>query len=57
MAQWLKPLAALPEDLGSISSTHMMAHNHPITPVPGDPTPSSGVHGKCAHVVHKCISG
>lgn len=28
MAQWLGILAALPEDVGSISSTHVVAHNH-----------------------------
>ena len=33
MAQWLRGLAALPEDLVSIPSTS-------VTPVPGDPTPS-----------------
>ena len=27
MAQWLGALTALPEDLGSIPSTHMAAHN------------------------------
>jgi len=27
MAQWLRALDALPEDLGSISSTHKEAHN------------------------------
>ena len=27
MAQWLRALAALPEDLGSNPSTHMAAHN------------------------------
>jgi hypothetical protein len=27
MAQQLRALAALPEDLGSIPSTHMVAHN------------------------------
>jgi hypothetical protein len=27
MAQWLKALAAFQEDMGSISSTHMAAHN------------------------------
>jgi hypothetical protein len=26
MAQWLRALAALPEDPGSIPSTHMTAH-------------------------------
>jgi hypothetical protein len=28
MAQWLGSPAALPEDVGSIPSTHMVAHNH-----------------------------
>jgi hypothetical protein len=28
MAQWLKALSILPEDLGSIPNPHMMAHNH-----------------------------
>jgi hypothetical protein len=28
MAQWLRALAALAEDLGSIPSNHMVAHNH-----------------------------
>ena len=27
MAQWLRALAVLPKDLGSITSTHMAAHN------------------------------
>ena len=28
MAQWLRVLTALPEDLSSIPSIHMVAHNH-----------------------------
>jgi hypothetical protein len=28
MAQWLRELTALPEVLSSISSNHMVAHNH-----------------------------
>jgi len=28
MAQWLRALTALPEDLSSIPSNHMVAHNH-----------------------------
>ena len=28
MAQWLKALAAIPEDPSSIPSTNMMANNH-----------------------------
>jgi hypothetical protein len=27
MAEWLRALAALPEDLGLIPSTHMVAYN------------------------------
>jgi hypothetical protein len=29
MAQWLRTLTALPKVLSSISSNHMVAHNHP----------------------------
>ena len=28
MSQWLRELASLPKDPGSIPSTHMAAHNH-----------------------------
>jgi hypothetical protein len=28
MAQWLRPLTALPEALSSIPSYHMVTHNH-----------------------------
>jgi hypothetical protein len=28
VAHWLRALAALPEELGSISNTHMAAHNY-----------------------------
>jgi hypothetical protein len=28
MAQWLRALTALPENLTSIPSNHMVAHNH-----------------------------
>ena len=28
MAQWLRALTILPENLGSIPSNHMVAHNH-----------------------------
>lgn len=27
------------EDTGSVPGTHMMVHEHPVSPVPGDPTP------------------
>ena len=39
MAQQLRALVALPEDLDSIPSTHMAAHNS-VAPEPGDLTPS-----------------
>ena len=39
MAQWLRALAALAEDLGSVPRAHIEAHNLPITPFPGDPKP------------------
>jgi hypothetical protein len=39
MAQRLRALTALPEDLSSIPSNHMVAHNH----LYWDPMPSSGV--------------
>lgn len=38
----LGTLAALPEHLRSISRTHTAAHNRLLTPVLGDPSPSSG---------------
>jgi hypothetical protein len=41
MAQWSRTPAALPEDLGSIPSTHV---GQPTTPAPGEPAPSSGLH-------------
>jgi hypothetical protein len=40
MTQWLRALAALAEDLASVSSTHMVAHRC-LTSVPGDLTVSS----------------
>jgi hypothetical protein len=40
MAQWLRVLAALPEDLGSIPNTHLAAHKLSVTLVPEAPTPS-----------------
>ena len=43
MAQWFKNTGALVKDPGSIPSAHMVAHNHPIMLVPGDPTPSMDI--------------
>jgi hypothetical protein len=45
MAQWLRALAALPVDPGSLLNTHMVAHSC-LTPVPGDPTHMQAKH-KC----------
>ena len=39
MTQRLRPLTALPEDLSSVPSNHMAAHNH----LQWDPMPSSGI--------------
>lgn len=39
-------LTALAEGPGSVSRTHM------IVPVPGDSTPSSGLHEHCMHTKH-----
>lgn len=41
--------AATPQELGSLSSTHMAVHNHQ-PPVPGELTPSSGHLGYQAHM-------
>ena len=38
MVHWLRALTAVPEDWGSIPSTHMAAHNC-LTLVPGDLIP------------------
>ena len=40
MTQRLRTLAVLPEDLGSIISTHMATHNYLLTLIPGDSQPS-----------------
>jgi hypothetical protein len=39
MAQWFRALTAFPEVLSSISTTHLVAHNH----LEWDLMPSSGV--------------
>ena len=52
MAQWLRALAAFPEDPGTIPSTHMGV-TVGVTPVSGDLTPSSDLCGHYMHMVHK----
>lgn len=34
MVQWLRALASCRKDLDSVPSTHRVAHNHLLTPVP-----------------------
>lgn len=48
-AQWLGAHTVLAEDPGLVLSTHVVAHNH-ITPVLGDPMPSSDLH----RLLHAC---
>jgi hypothetical protein len=52
MAQWLRALAALPEDLGSILCTLMAA----VAAVPGDLMPSSGLQRHQVHMWFTDIS-
>jgi len=40
MVQWLRAVAALPKDPGSIPSIHMAVQKLSITSFPGDPTSS-----------------
>jgi imidazoleglycerol phosphate synthase glutamine amidotransferase subunit HisH len=56
MAQWLRALAVLPEDLSSVPSTHDGSQPS-VTPVlGGNLMPSSGLHGHCMHIVHNYTS-
>lgn len=50
MARQLSEQAALPEALGSVSSMHMVVHNHLPSPVLGDPAHFSGPQG--SHQTH-----
>lgn len=36
MAQWLGAVDALAENLGSVSTTHIVAHKPFVAPLPGD---------------------
>ena len=51
MAWWLRALAALVEDLGSILSTHTETRLS-VTPVPRGLMPPSGIHRHCRKEVH-----
>lgn len=55
MSQWLRALSALAENLDSVTIIYTTAHNHALTPGPGDAMPSSSLHRP--HVVHKYTGG
>jgi hypothetical protein len=44
MIQWLRALPEIPR-----------THNPSVTPVPGDPVPSSGLCGCYMHMIHRLI--
>lgn len=48
LLQWSKAWTTLPEDLPSISSTHVMARNHLQLQFQGDSMPTSGLYGNQA---------
>lgn len=48
LLQWSKAWTTLPEDLPSISSTHVMARNHLQLQFQGDSMPTSGLDGNQA---------
>ena len=50
MAQSLRALTAIPEDLGSVPSTYMAAHNPWQFQWILDPSPFSGLCGHCMYV-------
>lgn len=53
MAQQLEALSAPTEDLGSLLSTHVPTHTQPpVTPIPEDQLPPSGLHGYFTHMMH-----
>lgn len=49
MAQWLKGLAPLSEELNSIASNHTVAQEHLQLQLYGTSTPSSGLLERCTH--------
>lgn len=53
MALWLRTSCSS-RSQNSILGTHKaVVHNHLLTPILGDPTPSSGLCGYCMNVVHR----
>lgn len=49
-AQQLRALSALADDWSSFPAPTSSSSQSPLTPAPGDPTPSSGHPGWCSHV-------
>jgi hypothetical protein len=54
-AQWIKAIAVPAEDPRSVPNTRMAIHNYLLTPVPGDPTPSSGLFRYCMHCAYQVL--
>lgn len=50
MALWSRLLVLLLDDLGLISSTHMVAHNLSATPIPGHLMSYTGLLRHCIHI-------
>jgi hypothetical protein len=56
MGQGLRALIATAEDLGSVTSTHLAALSHMLTPIPWNRMHSLGLHRLLLiHGVHKPI--
>lgn len=55
MALWSRLLVLLLDDLGLISSTHMVAHNLSATPIPGHLMSYTGLLRHCIHMVYRCV--
>lgn len=54
MAHWLGAPVALAQDLGSVPGIRTYDGSQPsVSPVPGDPAPSSALHGYCMCVAYK----
>lgn len=55
MAQQLRTLAILPEDLDLVPSSNMLVNNHFEAPVPEDPILSSGLLRYQVHTLYTNI--
>jgi hypothetical protein len=53
MPQCFTVLMAPPKDMGSIPGPHMVGSQLSVTPVPGDPLPSSDLLKICMQVAHR----